>query len=288
MSQSGNVDQLFAAAASDGILSKAALNAINVSDIGDEINNALGVSVDDVQASEVVLVTTLIDDSSSIRFISGNTEAVRDGHNLILDSLGGAKPEQQTGVLVSTSYLNGGLLFPYAQLANAVRIDNSNYDPNGGTPLYRQARVTLATVLAKCQDFQDNGIACRTVTSIVTDGGDNGGMRGADQVKKIVDDMLRAENHIIIGVGIDDGNTDFWEVFTGHSKRDIEAAKANGTFDQLRAVGGMGIQPQWVLTPKNSPKEIRRAFLMVSQSAQRVSQSAKAFSQAAMGGFGAP
>lgn len=255
---------LFQTAQSDGVLSAASLKAINVNDIGADINAALGVSVDDIKASEVILVTPLIDDSSSIRFVAGNTEAVRDGHNLIIDAL--SKTKQKDSILMSTSFLNRGLLYPYVTLDKAIRMASSNYNPDGSTPLYDQSVVTLATVIAKCQEFLDNGIPCRTVTPIITDGGDNGGLRGADKVKRIVEDMLRAENHIIAGVGIDDGATDFKQVF-----------------------GAMGILPQWILTPGNSPSEIRRAFAMLSQSAVRASQATGAnFSQAAMGGFGSP
>ena len=66
-------------------------------------------------------------------------------------------------------------------------------------------------------------------------------------------------------MGIDDGGTDFHQVF-----RD------------------MGIREQWILTPGNSQKEIRNAFQVFSQSAVRASQSAGGFSQASLGGFSAP
>lgn len=257
------VGGLFKSALNDGVLTKGALDSFNIRDIGDEINNALGVSVDDVKASEVILVTMLIDDSGSIRFVPGNTEAVRDGHNLILESLG--KTKQKDGILASCSYLNGKLLYPYTPVEKALRMSSGNYDPTGGTPLFRQSIVTLGTVLAKYQDFQNNGIPCRTITPIITDGGDNGGLAGSDKVKRIIEDMLRAEVHIVAGMGIDDGNTDYKQVF-----------------------GAMGIRPEWILTPGNSPSEIRKAFNTLSQSAQRASQTAASFSKTAMGGFAAP
>jgi hypothetical protein len=258
-------NSLFKGAVQDGVLSKAALQAIDVDDIGANINAALGVSVDDVTASEVTLVSLLIDDSSSIRFVNGNTQAVRDGHNLVLDAL--AKTKQKDGILAMCSYLNRGLLYPYASVDQAVRMSANNYDPSGGTPLYSKTVELLGTVVAKSQDFLHNGIACKTVTAIITDGNDES-MRGktASDVRMIVEDMLRAENHIIAGVGIDDGGTDFKRVF-----------------------GEMGIRDEWILTPKNSPSEIRKAFSMLSQSAQRASQASGAtFSQAAMGGFATP
>ncbi|MCC6810903.1 MAG: hypothetical protein IT381_25965 [Deltaproteobacteria bacterium] len=48
-------------------------------------------------------------------------------------------------------------------------------------------------------------------------------------------------------MGIDDGSTDFRRVF-----------------------GEMGIAARWILTPKNDPKEMRRAFNVFSQSAVQV------------------
>jgi hypothetical protein len=130
-------------------------------------------------------------------------------------------------------------------------MDRQNYQPNKGTPLYDQTVVLLGTVLAKAQDFADNGVPVRTVTLIITDGADCHSLRSqAKDVSLIVKDMLKAENHIIAGMGIDDGSTDFRRVFQE-----------------------MGISDRWMLTPSNSETEIRQAFQVFSQSAVRVSQS---------------
>ena len=263
MGNSQAVNALFQNALNEGALSKAAAQVINVRDIGEEINSALGVSVDDVKASEVTLVTLIPDDSGSIRFVTGNAEAVREGHNLVLDAL--TKTKQKDGILAMCRYLNRSLLYPYTPVEQATRMDTQNYNPNGGTPLYDETITTLAAVIAKCQEFQDNGIPCRTVTAVITDGADEHSRKTAADVKRVVDDMLKAENHIVAGIGIDDGRTDFKAVF-----------------------GEMGIRPEWILTPKNSPSEIRRAFNMFSQSAQRASQAAASFSKTAMGGFATP
>lgn len=274
----GSVPGLFKTAKNEGVLSAAALTAINVNDIGAEINAALGVSVDDVTAGEVTLVTPLLDDSSSIAQVKGNAQAVRDGHNLIIDSLSKTKARQKDGILASTSYLNRGLLYPYCVVEQAVRLDDNNFRPNGGTPLYDKSIVTLGTVIAKWQEFTANGVTCRTVTPIVTDGADWGSSKTARDVKKVVDDMLRQECHIIAGVGIWDGKLD------GNG----DPIPGTGT-DFKQVFGEMGIRPEWILTPQNTPSEIRRAFNMLSQSAVRASQAAGAnFSQAAMGGFGSP
>jgi len=170
VSKSANVKQLFKTAEEEGVLSKAAVQALAIPDIGAEIEAALGVNVDDVAASEVTLVTMLIDDSGSIRFVAGNSEAVRDGHNMVLDAL--LESKQENGILIHTRYLNGHILYPYSLLKDAKRMTANNYNPNGGTPLYDQSVVVLGTVIAGYQRFVDNGVVARSVTLIVTDGND--------------------------------------------------------------------------------------------------------------------
>jgi hypothetical protein len=261
---SQSAEELLATAQDDGTLSPGAAAAINVEDIGSQIQEGLGVDVNDVEASEVTLVTTMPDDSGSIRF-SGNAQNVRDGHNLVLSSLEGSK--QKGGVLVHCRYLNGFVLYPFVPLDQAVQMDTHNYDPDKGTPLYDEIVVLLATVLAKTQAFEDSGVPCRSVTLIVTDGADEHSMRQTPaSVRAVVMDMLLTERHIIAGMGIDDGGrTDFRKVF-----RDI------------------GIEDRWILTPGNSPTELRRAFSLFSQSAVRGSQGGAVFANTAAGGFGTP
>lgn len=261
MSKNNRVKDLFQSAVDDGDLTQDAMNALTVVDIGAQIQAGLGVSVDDVEASDVVLLTIMPDDSGSIASAQ-NEQNVRDGHNLVLDALMASK--QQDNVLAHTRYLNGEVLFPYVAISQAIRLDNLNYNPNKGTPLYDQAIVLLGTVLAKTKEFADNGVPARTITLIITDGDDVHSVRANPaMVKAVVDPMLRAENHIIAAMGIDDGNTDFREIFRE-----------------------MGIRDEWILTPANDQAEIRKAFQVFSQSAVRASQSAVNFSQMAMGGFG--
>ncbi|HTR49547.1 MAG TPA: hypothetical protein VMJ10_02505 [Kofleriaceae bacterium] len=238
-----------------GALSADSLNTLDLVDVGAQIQAGLGVSIDDVTASEVVLVTMMPDDSHSIAS-AGNVDAVRDGHNLVLDALAGSK--QSGEVLAHTRYLNGHVLFPYTALEHAQRMTAANYDPRLGTPLFDQAVVVLGTVIAKAQELQQAGIAVRTVTLIITDGGDYGSQRcRAADVAALVHDMLGQENHVVAAMGISDGTTDFRAVFRA-----------------------MGIPDRWILTPGNSSSEIRRAFAVFSQSAVRASAGAQ------LGGFG--
>ena len=241
----------------------AAAMQLTIDTLGPDIQAGLGnIALDDIMLSEVVLITMLLDDSGSIRF-GGNAQHIRDGHNLILEALRASK--QSAAVLVSCSFLNDGVLYPYVLLENAPKLDSSNFNPSGSTPLFDQSAVTLTTVAAKMSEFEQGGINARAVTVILTDGGDTGSRHTVGDVRKMVSGMLVTEQHIIAAIGVDDGGyTDFRQVF-----------------------GDMGILDEWILVPGNTESEIRRTFQVVSQSAVRASQTAGSFSQTAMGGFGA-
>src|SRR5215813_2143113 len=128
-------DKLLEKAHATGVLSAKSLATLDVIDVGAQIQAGLGVTIDDVAASEVVLVTMMPDDSHSIAH-AGNTDAVRDGHNFVLAALRGSK--QSGEVLAHTRYLNGHVLCPYIALDHAVTMTPANYHPHLATPLYDQ------------------------------------------------------------------------------------------------------------------------------------------------------
>jgi hypothetical protein len=262
MSSSNNINELLQHAAGDGTLSQASFSALSATDIGEQILAALGSPADQFPGGDVVLVTLLIDDSSSIN-AAGNTKLVSDGHNMVLDSL--EKTQQSDNILIHTRYLNGFVLYPYRPVPQALKMNGTNYNPAQGTPLYDQSVVVLGSVVAKAQEFADNGIPVRTVTLIITDGADVHSVRAkAKTVASIVKDMLKSENHIIAAMGVEDGDgTDFRKVFRS-----------------------MGIEDRWILTPGNTEKEIRRAFHLFSRSVVQASRCAASFSQTSLGGFG--
>ncbi len=261
MSESVDVNRLFEEAEEEGTLSTASIQALTVVDIGAQLQAALGTRVDDVAASEVVLVSMMPDDSGSIRF-AGNAQVVREGHNQVIQALRESK--QKGAILAHTRFLNGEVLFPYCSVDQAIELNKHNYNPNQGTPLYDQTVVLLGTVLGKSQEFADAGVAVRTVTLIITDGADEHSTRAtARTVAPLVRDLLMAETNIIGAMGITDGATDFRRVFQE-----------------------MGIEDRWILTPGNSRREIRNCFQLFSQSAVRASQATTSFTQVALGGFG--
>ena len=255
-----NINSLFQNAGDDQNLSMQAQQILNTPDLGRIVQANIGVSVDDLEGSEAFIMAMLIDDSGSIRFVKGNSQAVRDGHNLALQALEDSKSAGD--ILVHTKFLNGQQ-WPFVELSNAVRLDTGNYNPAGGTPLYDKSIEILGTIIAKVQELADSGVPARSATLIVTDGADEHSVKPASAVKVLVDDLLRQECHIVAGMGIDDGSTDFRLVFRG-----------------------MGIPDEWILTPGNTPSEIRKAFQVFSRSASQASQGAAGFSAAAQQGFG--
>ena len=262
MSTTSTVD-LFSTLATEGELSPEAHKTIQIVDFGAAIQNAMGVKVDDVLASETTIVTVEIDDSGSIE-AALNTVNIINGCNVLMDALAGSK--QADSILMHLEMLNAGQLFPYVLLKNAVRLDHNNYRPKGGTPLYDKTHLLLQRALAKKKEFADNSVPARTVTFVATDGADVGSVHhSARSVRPLVEDMLRREEHIILAMGISDGGyTDFKAVLKE-----------------------MGIPESCILTPGNTPSEIRKAFQFASQSAVRASQSAANFSKVKLGGFGA-
>jgi hypothetical protein len=89
-SKSKTIDDLFQAASDEGTLSPASARVLRIIDPGAQIQAAMGVKVEDVQSSEVVLVTLMPDDSGSIRF-AGNAQTVREAHNGVLEALRASK-----------------------------------------------------------------------------------------------------------------------------------------------------------------------------------------------------
>lgn len=256
-----SVEDLLGNAVDTGILSNTSMSALDVHDIGQQISEGLHVDVDNITTSRIGLVSLLVDDSSSI-YSGGNVQQVIDGHNQVLDSL--LNSQQSEDILMHTRYLNGDVLYRYTTLDQALRMDTNNYNPSGGTPLYDQTVVMLGTVLAQTQAFLDTGRQCYTITVIVTDGADMHSTRhrNPESVAPILQDALDQENHIIAGIGINDGHTNFRDIFER-----------------------MGIPPQWILTPGNSESEIRNVWQLTSRMATRASQSSQAFSNSLMGGF---
>lgn len=262
MTSSGNIlnaQALFGAAASQGLVSNQTHQALTVTDLGALVQAGLGTPPDLVEATELFLAAILLDDTGSIQ-AAGSESAVRTGANEVAEALRASK--NADGILMLIDKLNSGQICPFTPIRSVPKVVPQNYRGSGATPLYDRTFEILSVVLAKQVQVNQTGAQVRTATLIVTDGADNTSRRRASEVKKLVSDLRRAECHIIAGMGIDDGSTDFRQVFRE-----------------------MGIDDSWILTPQNSPTEIRRAFQLFSRSSVQASQGAASFSRANAAGM---
>lgn len=233
---------------------------MQVPDLGAKIQNALGVPPDLASSGMITLVGILLDDSSSIAS-AHNTDNVIEGFNLIRDAIA-ASAEADT-VQMFVDQMNHGGSNGFQVMSDVMRLDRTNFRPHGATPLYDKALLLYSTILAKTHWYEQSGVACRSISCIITDGAEYGSREGTPaKVKALVDSLLQQEQHVVTAVGIDDGSTDFVSVFTK-----------------------LGLLRDFILTPKNSPSEIRKAFQMVSKSVGQVSAAAGG-NVSKLGGFG--
>ncbi len=265
-SQTANVKDLFASARGEGVISAASHKAFTIPDVSAQINAAMGVPAVDVKGvSEVFAVEIVVDDSTSIRRAS-NEQAVRDGLNKVRQDLKDSKAHKS--ILMCVRYLNGGVVVPYTPIDDVPEFNSSNYNANGGTPFFDNTVVSYGDLVAKSQEFSDQGVPVRSATLLVCDGHDEGSQRysSPEAVAPLTKDFLQGEQRIVMAMGIqDDLGTDFRDVFTR-----------------------MGVPENCILTTDSSGTDVRRGFGTFSQTAVRASQGAKGFSQVQVGGFGQP
>jgi hypothetical protein len=243
-----NVNDLLNGAAQAGVITPATSTMLT-GDLGAVvIAGAAGMDLEDIQASDVTLVTVLLDASSSIHS-SGLEQAVRDGQNALLDAF--AKSREKDSVLVACWTFNDELrvLHSYVPVDDAARLDAANYAGLGTTHLYDTWCDALAANVAYAQLLRDGGTPCKSVVVVVTDGADCGSRRRAVDCARISRDLLASEQFVLAFVGVGD-ETEFRRV-----------AKQMGIPD-----GCVAIQSQ------ATPDSMRKVFRMVSQSAIRASQ----------------
>lgn len=209
---------------------------------------AAGKDLEDLEASDVTLVTVLIDASSSIadRRLEG---AVREGQNALIDAFSGAKERDSILLACWTFNEAAKVLHSYVPVDEAARLDAKNYRGGGATSLYDTWCDALTANVAYAQRLRDGGTPARSVVVIVTDGEDVGSTRNAGHCARLSRDLLASELFTLAFVGV---GTDV----------DFEAvAKA------------MGVPAGCVLVQKDAtPSGLRRAFQLVSRSAIRASQ----------------
>jgi hypothetical protein len=239
---------LLAGAVTDGVLS-AQSSSLITGNLGKMvIAGAAGKALEDIVASDVTLITVLIDASSSIEG-SGLEQAVRDGQNHLIDAFAGSKQKDAILMALWTFATGMDVVHSYLPVSDAVRLDASNYRGNGSTCLYDTWCDALAANVAYAQRLRDGGTPCRSVIVVITDGGDVGSVRTAANCERLSRDLLASEQFVLAFVGV------------GKDVNFHAVAKK------------MGVPDGCVLVQRDAtPSALRATFALVSQSAIRASQ----------------
>ncbi len=239
---------LFTSATAKGIISPQTSSLIT-GNLGNLVlAGAAGKDLEDITASDVTLVTVLIDASSSIAD-RGLEKPIREGQNALLDAFAGAK--DRDAVLLACWTFNGSMdvIHSYVPVPDATRLDAKNYRASGSTALYDTWCTSLAANVAYAQRLRDGGTPTRSVVVVLTDGEDVGSKRTAADCARLSRDLLASELFTLALVGV------------GSDVNFEHVAKS------------MGIPPGCILWERDAtPSGLRRAFQLVSRSAVRASQ----------------
>jgi len=261
-----DLQSLLNQAAETQVLSTQTLDIMAISDLGTQIASGLGVLPDDVKAVEPFLIALLIDDSGSIAHIKDGPNSVCFGQNLYLDAFINSK--QTDGICMSTWLFNSDKpVQPFVLIKDAIRLEvGKNYSADGYTPLYRRLCASLGAMALELKvRYLQAGCAARGIILVVTDGYDEDFHSGkkftADMVKTIVDDLGESLLFQFMGIEGND-NVDFHKIALD-----------------------MGVQPNQIMTTRNTPHEIRELFGMASRSAISASKTTTGFSSVKVGGF---
>ncbi len=246
----GNYDlgALFSSAVADGVLSPDTSTMLTGNLGKVVIAGAAGTALEDIVASDVTLITVVIDASSSIKD-RGLEQAVRDGQNQLVDSFGGSKEKDSILMALWTFASGMDVLHSYVPVGDAARLSSKNYRGSGCTVLYDTWCDALAANVAYSQRLRASGTPCRSVVVVITDGEDVGSKRKAGDCARLSRDLLASEQFILAFVGVG-SDVDFHGV-----------AKSMGVPD-----GCIAVQKD------ATPSTLRKVFQMVSQSAIRASQ----------------
>lgn len=212
------------------------------------IAGAAGKAAEDIVASDVLLVTLIVDASSSIH-ARGLEDSVREGANMLVDALNATRERESVLMALWSFNDDTRVIHSYVGLDDVTRLDKKNYAGVGCTRLYDTWCDALTANVVYAQRLRDSGTPCKSIVVVVTDGEDVGSKRRAAECKRISEQLLASEQFTLafVGVGTD---VDFHKV-----------ARDMGVPD-----GCVAVQAQ------TTPSAIRSVFRMVSQSAIRASQ----------------
>ncbi|MFO0678561.1 MAG: vWA domain-containing protein [Polyangiaceae bacterium] len=214
------------------------------------VAGAAGADVESIAATDVTLVTLLVDASSSIHD-AGLEQAVRDGQNEILAAFERSRQKDELLVALWTFSDETNVVHSYVPVDEATRFDAGNYRAHGGTRLYDVWCDALVANLAYAERLRQSGTPCRSIVVVVTDGDDCGSRRKVAACKAISEDLLASERFVLAFVGVGDPKS----------------------FERVARDMGVPSGSVAVLS-KATPSALRDMFRLVSRSLIRASQGA--------------
>ncbi len=263
-----DASELFSDARNAGEISPG--SAALLSGLSARINRTMSLLAVKPQVTDQTQLCMLLDNTPSMEN-NGNHLAVIEGHNLVVNALLSARAvnsiESLTALINSHSKYVRKITgdcdeFQWGALKAAPRLDKQGYIHGSSTPLYDRCLEVLGSVLARTKWWEDTyGVQTRSVTLLMTDGGNNDGRMKAQDVARVVSDMLAMEKHRIFFMGVKCGGIDFKEV--GRE---------------------MGLPDECIGVVDRDPKAIRSRFQLFSQSATAVAQGASALPSVGFGG----
>src|SRR5260221_1401165 len=164
------------------------------------IAGAAGMDTEDIVASEVTLVTVLIDKSSSIA-TRALEQAIRDGQNLLVDAFAASK--EKDSVLMALWTFNDELTVhhAYVPVTDATKLDASTYAAVGRTRLYDTWCDPLTANVLYAERLRNSGTPCRSIVVVITDGEDCGSGRRVGECAQISRELLATEQFVLAFVG---------------------------------------------------------------------------------------
>ena len=242
------LENLFAEAKDDGVLGALSQQILMTNVSPTVIAGANGKAAEEIDATDITLVTAVIDNSYSIR-ISGLVDAVMQGQNEMLQAMRNSK--QEDGLLLAQWKLGSEseLVHSYVPVSEALVFNTSNYDPQSGTALYDVWMDALSSNVAYAQTLAGTGTQVTSVAILITDGQDEHSSKYlARDCRALAMDLLQSETFHLAFIGV------------GEKRRFCTVAEE------------MGFPDSSVLVASATASEIRRAINLASQSIIRASQ----------------
>jgi len=239
---------LFASAVTSGVLSPQSSSLLTGHLGAVVVAGAAGKAMEEIEATDVTLVTVLLDASSSIG-CRKLENAVRDGYNLLVHTFASSRQQESIMMALWTFNDQPKVVHSYLPVNEAAKLDPTNYRSGGATSLYDTWCDALAANVAYAQQLRDSGTPCRSVVVVITDGEDVSSRRRVGDCARLSRDLLASEQFVLAFVGVG-------------SDVNFQTVARN-----------MGIPDGCITVQANATAQtLHHVFQMVSQSAIRLSR----------------